>query len=146
MVNRRHPAADGAHDATMHTRTYRYAEAASCLSQTVSLLFVPLSSSHPGSLAVDLVYVSCSTAMNPSRGWSNVPTGTCIHGNSAPHILMIRQCYCGIMASDGETPRRDRRRQDGVNIPSLYPALLLITLGVSPIPDRSVLVLLRQVK
>lgn len=66
-------------------RTDMQKQQAAC-HRLLSAFFFPLSSSHPGSLAVDLVYVSCSAAMSPSRGWSNVPTSTCIlvHGNSAP--------------------------------------------------------------
>ncbi|KAL7950317.1 hypothetical protein V8C42DRAFT_195717 [Trichoderma barbatum] len=127
-------------------------QAAAC-HRLLSAFFFPLLSSHPGSLAVDLVFVSCSTGTGIShrRGWSNVRTSTCIHGNSAPysrhtrriHDLTMLLRHHGIGRSNAKA--LDRRRQDGVNIPSLYPTLLLITLGVSPIPGRSVLVL-RQVK
>lgn len=113
----------------------------------LSAFFFPLSSSHPGSRSgPGLCVVLCSHEPQPRLVECTYKYMYTRTRQFCPHILMIRQCYCGIMASDGETPRRDRRRQDGVNIPSLYPALLLITLGVSPIPDRSVLVLLRQVK
>ncbi|PTB80338.1 hypothetical protein M440DRAFT_1123213 [Trichoderma longibrachiatum ATCC 18648] len=135
-----------------------YAEATRCLSRSDSILFFFLHfhSNYPGSVAVGL-FPSCSagTGMSSSERLRVYEVHTArmttpypyerahTPGNSAPylgrhthraHDLALLLRHRGIERSNAKAAYR--RRQDGLNIPSLYPAHLSITLGVSPFPDR----------
>ncbi|KAL7938124.1 hypothetical protein V8C35DRAFT_290977 [Trichoderma chlorosporum] len=72
----------------------------------------PLLSSHPGSLAVDLLAVSCSTGATAMAGrmYTQVHEK---HGTSAPshHDLTVLLQHHGIGRRNAK--ERDRRRQDG---------------------------------